>query len=441
MKNYICFAAIILLFTSCKQKSNSYTSVFNDPILYCKTVKKLNDVVMENNFPPVVASRNYTYANIAAYECIAAGDKDYISLAGQLKGLNVVPKPQQNAVVNFHLAALLAFTKVGNAVTFPEGSMMGYYEKLKKMADSTGMPSDMLKSSIAFSDSMAAAILKWASLDQYAQTRSAERYTVTDEEGRWIPTPPAYAQALEPHWSEIRPMVLDSSGEIMPPPPPLFNIKDKNSKYYSEVMLIKNAIDSLTPEQKHIADFWDDLNTKLNVSGHVMFMTKKFSPTGHWENIVGIAVEKAKADFNTTVYAYAKTSIAMFDAFIQCWNVKYKYNTIRPETVINKYFDENWRPFLQTPPFPEYTCGHTTVSAAAAEALTSVFGDHLAYTDTSELEFGVNSRSFNSFRQAADENIWARFYGGIHFHNSCIISNKQGRMVGEFVNGRLKMKR
>jgi len=441
MKNYICFAAIILLFTSCKQKSNSYTSVFNDPILYCKTVKKLNDVVMENNFPPVVASRNYTYANIAAYECIAAGDKDYISLAGQLKGLNVVPKPQQNAVVNFHLAALLAFTKVGNAVTFPEGSMMGYYEKLKKMADSTGMPSDMLKSSIAFSDSMAAAILKWASLDQYAQTRSAERYTVTDEEGRWIPTPPAYAQALEPHWSEIRPMVLDSSGEIMPPPPPLFNIKDKNSKYYSEVMLIKNAIDSLTPEQKHIADFWDDLNTKLNVSGHVMFMTKKFSPTGHWENIVGIAAEKAKADFNTTVYAYAKTSIAMFDAFIQCWNVKYKYNTIRPETVINKYFDENWRPFLQTPPFPEYTCGHTTVSAAAAEALTSVFGDHLAYTDTSELEFGVNSRSFNSFRQAADENIWARFYGGIHFHNSCIISNKQGRMVGEFVNGRLKMKR
>jgi len=148
-----------------------------------------------------------------------------------------------------------------------------------------------------------------------------------------------------------------------------------------------------------------------------------------------------QADFNTTVYAYAKTSIAMFDAFIQCWNVKYKYNTVRPETVINKYFDENWRPFLQTPPFPEYTCGHTTVSAAAAEALTSVFGDHLAYTDTSELEFGINNRSFNSFRQAADENIWARFYGGIHFHNSCIISNKQGRMVGEFVNGRLKMKR
>jgi hypothetical protein len=440
MKKYLYFTAVIILIASCKQKPGNYAKDFNDPILYCKTVKKLNDIVMENNFPPVVASRNYTYANIAAYECITAGDSSYVSLAGQLRGLTSVPKPEKDANINYHLAALLAFTKVGNAVTFPEGSMMGYYEELKKIADSTGMPSSMIENSVSFSDSIASAILKWASKDQYAQTRSAEKYTVTDEEGRWIPTPPAYAQALEPHWDEIRPMVLDSSGEIMPAAPPVFNIKNKNSKYYKEVMLIKDAIDSLTPEQQHIASFWDDLNTKLNVSGHVMFMTKKFSPTGHWENIVGIAAEKAKADFNTTVYAYAKTSIAMFDAFIQCWKVKYKYNTVRPETVINKYFDQNWRPFLQTPPFPEYTCGHTTVSAAAAEALTSVFGDHLAYTDTSELEFGIKNRSFTSFRQAADENIWARFYGGIHFHNSCIISNTQGKMVGDFVSQKLKMK-
>ena len=113
--------------------------------------------------------------------------------------------------------------------------------------------------------------------------------------------------------------------------------------------------------------------TKLNVSGHVMFVTKKFSPTGHWMNIVGIAAEKAKADFNTTVCAYAKTSIAMFDAFIQCWDVKFKYNTVRPETVINKYFDPNWQPFLQTPPFPEYTCGHSTVSSVGRGSIDQRF--------------------------------------------------------------------
>ena len=131
----------------------------------------------------------------------------------------------------------------------------------------------------------------------------------------------------------------------------------------------------------------------------------------------------------------------MFDAFIECWNVKYTYNTVRPETVINKYFDQNWRPDLQTPPFPEYTCGHSTVSSAGAEALTSVFGDHFAYTDTSELEFGIKNRSFKSFREAALENNWARFYGGIHFHNSCIVSTEQGRLVGDLINDRLQMKK
>jgi PAP2 superfamily len=206
-------------------------------------------------------------------------------------------------------------------------------------------------------------------------------------------------------------------------------------------MLIKNAIDSITPEQRDIANFWDDNPFKLNVSGHVQFGTKKFSPPGHWMSITGIAAKKAKADYATTVYAYAITAIAQFDAFIECWDQKYRSNTVRPETVINKYIDPNWQPILQTPPFPEYTCGHSTVSAANAEALTQVFGDNFAYTDTTELEFGSDSRSYKSFRAAAVENNWARFYGGIHFHHSCIVSTEYGKKVGDLVVEKLKMKK
>jgi hypothetical protein len=158
-------------------------------------------------------------------------------------------------------------------------------------------------------------------------------------------------------------------------------------------------------------------------------------------SIVGIAAKKAKADFPTTVCAYAKTAIALFDAFVECWDAKYSYNTARPETVINKYLDPSWRPHLQTPPFPEYTCGHSTCSSAAAEALTSVFGDNFAYTDTTETEFGIKSRSFSSFRAAAMENNWARFYGGIHFHHSCIVSTEYGRKIGAVVAEKLKMKK
>lgn len=113
----------------------------------------------------------------------------------------------------------------------------------------------------------------------------------------------------------------------------------------------------------------------------------------------------------------------------------------RPETVINKYIDPNWRPYLQTPPFPEYTCGHSTVSAAAAETLTKDFGDNFAYTDSSELEFGIANRSFKSFRDAALENNRARYYGGIHFHSSCIVSTAYGIKVGQLVNSKIKMKK
>jgi PAP2 superfamily len=433
--------AALFLVTACNKK-NDYKEITNDPFLYSKTVKELNNVVMQNNFPPIIASRNYVYANIAAYEVIAAGNpQQYQSLAGQLNGLSAIPAPPAGKEIDFHFASILAFCKLGEAVTFPEGSMEDYVDSLKKLVKSHGMPGSVFDNTVGYADEVGKAILAWSKKDNYAQTRTAPKYAVMDTPGRWIPTPPMYAQALEPHWREIRTMVMDSANQFTPPPPPAFDITNKQSKYYQEVMAVKNAGDSLTEEQKHIAEFWDDLGNRLNVSGHVMFMTKKFSPPGHWMNIVGIAAQKAKVDFATTVYAYAKTAIAMFDAFIQCWDEKFRSNYARPETVINKYIDQNWAPYLQTPPFPEYTCGHSTVSSASAEALTSVFGDQFAFTDTSELEFGIKNRSFTSFRQAAEENNWARFYGGIHFHNSCLVSTDYGKKVGVLVNQRLRMKK
>ena len=114
---------------------------------------------------------------------------------------------------------------------------------------------------------------------------------------------------------------------------------------------------------------------------------------------------------------------------------------VRPETVINKFIDQDWRPYLQTPPFPEYTCGHSTCSSAAAEALTKMYGENFNYTDTSELEFGIANRSFTSFKQAAEENNMARFYGGIHFHSSCLVSTESGQKVGGFIVGKLELEK
>ncbi|GAC1419887.1 MAG: hypothetical protein NVS9B7_27710 [Flavisolibacter sp.] len=439
MKKYLMAACLLNLF-ACNSKKD-YDKVFKDPLLYSRTVYQLNGVVMGNNFSPIVASRNYTYANIAAYEVIAKGyPAQYNSLAGQIRDLQSIPQPIDSTNIDYEFASLLAFCTLGESVTFPKGSMQNYTDSLKKLAKDHGMPEDLFENSINYADTVSKAILAWAKKDAYAQTRSMPEYSVDmNNESRWIPTPPAYSSAMEPNWKMMRCLVLDSCTQFIPPTPYKFNVKDTSSAYYKQVMEIKKAGENLTPEQKHIADFWDDNPFKLNVIGHVMYGTKKFSPPGHWMSIVGIVSKTAQADFGKTVCAFAKTSIAMYDAFIQCWEAKYRYTTVRPETVINKYFDLEWRPYLQTPPFPEYTCGHSTVSSAAAEALTSVYGDHLAYTDSTETEFGIKSRSFKSVRDAAEENNWARFYGGIHFHHSCLVSTEYGKKVGSLIVQKLHM--
>jgi len=441
MKRFLFFVLITaVFFTSCKKPD--YEKILHDPALYSRTVHNLNAVVMGNNFSPVVASRNYAYASIASYEVIAAGHPDkFNSLVGQVNGLTKVAKPAAGEKIDYEYASILAFCKVGEAVTFPEGSMKDYTDSLHQIAVTHGMPSEMITNSENYAKAVAASIMAWSKKDNYAKTRSAPKFAINDSAWRWVPTPPAYTEAVEPHWGEIRTMVMHDAKEYTVPPPPAFNVTDPKSKYYKEVMYIKNTGDSLNAEQTHIADFWDDNPGKLNVSGHVMFVTKKFSPPGHWMSIVGIGAQKVNADFNTTVCAYAKTAIALFDAFIESWTAKYVYKTARPETIINKFVDKNWRPHLQTPPFPEYTCGHCTISAAAAEALTSVLGDNIAYTDTSELEFGIKNRSYKSFKDAADENVLARFYGGIHFHNSCVVSHGFGTVVGDSVVKKLVMKK
>ena len=153
MKKILASSTFIIILASCQQTKKDYTKFTSDPVLYSKTVKQLNDVVLFNNFPPMIASRNYVYANIAAYECVAAKDSNYQSLAGQLRGLTPLPKPQVQPL-DYNLAALLSFLKVGNAVTFPEGILMDKYNALKNEAVKAGMSSEVLKNTIAFSDTI-----------------------------------------------------------------------------------------------------------------------------------------------------------------------------------------------------------------------------------------------------------------------------------------------
>jgi hypothetical protein len=133
-------------------------------------------------------------------------------------------------------------------------------------------------------------------------------------------------------------------------------------------------------------------------------------------------------------------SIALFDAFIACWDEKYRSNVIRPETYIDAYVNESWRPLLQTPPFPEYTSGHSIISRSTAVVLTGMLGDHFAFDDSAEVEFGLPVRHFASFIAASNEAAISRFYGGIHYRAAIEGGLVSGDEIGRWVLRRIKLK-
>ena len=197
---------------------------------------------------------------------------------------------------------------------------------------------------------------------------------------------------------------------------------------------------NLTDEQKTIALYWDDNPAVMEHSGHLMFINKKLSPVGHWIGINTIASKMKNLSPIEVAQSYALTSIAMHDAFISCWNEKYTSQFIRPITVINELLDPTWQPLLQTPPFPEHTSGHSTISAAAAYVLTQRFGDNFAFEDTSDLQYIGMKRSFKSFMQAADEASISRVYGGIHYRSACDEGNRNGKQIGEYITKKIKLR-
>jgi hypothetical protein len=155
-------------------------------------------------------------------------------------------------------------------------------------------------------------------------------------------------------------------------------------------------------------------------------------------NITRVACETKHADFAQSAEAYVKTALALADGFIACWDEKYRSLLIRPESYINLYIDESWTPLLQTPPFPEYISGHSVISSAAASALTDVFGEKFAFTDSTEIEYGMPARKFQSFYEASNEAALSRLYGGIHYRPANEMGVQMGRAIGVFINERLR---
>ncbi len=425
-----------LFFAGCKKVK---VAGMNEAEVLHQNEDQLTHLIIYDVFTPPVACRIYAYASLASYEAMRHQDPKYVSITKQLNGFDPMPEPEKGKKYNYTLAATKAFFTVVRKVTFSVDSLKKYegqvYSSFKgQLDDSTYLRS------VAYGEQVAKVILKRATTDNYLQTRGKPRFLGSNDPGKWHPTPPDYLDGVEYCWGTMKTFVLNSSGQFAPPPPPVFS-EDKNSTYFKQNLEVYKQSKNLSQEQKDMARFWDDNPFVMEHSGHMTFANKKITPGGHWIGITEIACKKTHANAVKTAQAYALTSVAMFDAFTCCWQEKYKSAYIRPVTVINAKIDRNWEPQLQTPPFPEYPSGHSTITRSAAVMLTRLFGDNFSFQDTSDLKYIGMKRNFKSFVQAANEASISRFYGGIHYRNSVNVGAEQGKKVSDYMIGKLNIQK
>jgi hypothetical protein len=420
--------ALLCMIVAFSQKRLGFTSTD-----YVVVLKQATDVMVTDVTSPVAAARYYAYINLAANETVAIFDRQQPRFSGALSGFgNITVADSLVSKSDPGLAVLLALYKTASRL-LPSGYLLQKQpDSLKALASKRKLPSDKIHASTQLADKVVQQVIAYAATDGFVKLSGLRRFTPSTGDAYWQPTAPGFMSAIEPNWHTVRPFLIDSCTQFSGPPPHPYT-SDTSSLFYKELKEVYEVSKRLSNEQAAIANFWDCNPFALQQVGHLEFGIKKLSPGGHWIGITGIACRKENLTLAQAAYVHTVVSIGMADAFISCWNNKYKYNRVRPVTAIRKLVDRNWSPLLQTPPFPEYTSGHSVLSGAVAVILTHFFGEGYSFTDDSEEEFGLPRRKFNSFAEASKEAAISRLYGGIHFRDAIENGAREGEAIGKFV--------
>jgi hypothetical protein len=283
-----------------------------------------------------------------------------------------------------------------------------------------GVSSDIVNRSNLFGMAMATAIFEYSKTDggheAYKNVFPAD-YVLPVGPGLWVSTS-AQLIPLLPSWGNNRSFVA-ANATVNPPAPYLYSTAT-SSDFYKDALEVYPVSKNLTTDQKDIGLFWADGGGSI-------------TPPGHHINIAVIILKKENARLDKAAETCAKVTIAVSDAFVSCWRAKYTHNLLRPITYIKSQIDLTWASLLDTPPFPEYTSGHSSGSGVASQILTDLFGDNYAFTDDT-WQGTFTNRSFKSFFDYANEATISRLYGGIHFRNGNEKGIANGKLIGKNIN-------
>lgn len=431
---------------------------------------------------PPVASRLMAYASVALYEGLAVATPSLQSLGGQLNGLDSLPRPEAGKRYDATLTAIAAERTVLDTL-FREGlpatlaALATLSDSLHGARTALGIPPEIQASSEELGRRIGLAVLAWAATDGFDTTRTrpwkppagiaywindtpADQYMsqslsaatefvafdnpsaslrpgAASERGLVVNRPKATdiktlkavnpTGATEPWWGTLRPFALRQPNEC-PATAPAEYSEEAASAFYVEAKQVYDAGQALTDDQRKIALYWAD---NAGQSG---------TPVGHWLSIGSQMIDQLELPFDRAAEMFVLMTVAQADAFIGCWHTKYQWNVLRPITYIRRRIDPGWEPFIVTPPFPEYTSGHSMQSSAAATVLTALLGA-VAFDDSTNLAIGHPVRRFESFTAASDEAAISRLYGGIHYPMAITHGQEQGRCIGRHVLERLKTRR
>jgi hypothetical protein len=404
------------------QDEVSVLAADHDAAVLVKWMQLLYDRVEAEAVSAPGAARLYAYAGITAYQSVLPGIPEGISLSGQLNGMDVIAYLEDGAEYDWPSSANAALATV-IAGLFPAESQQTQraVEALRtsqQRARERAVDPQVVARSMTYGDEIGQLMLEWIDLDYFAETREMEYDIPTGDPSLWVPTE-AGMEAVEPFWGQIRPFAMFYPDQCAVTHNMPFST-DPGSTFYLQAMEVKTVGDNLTREQREIAQFWVDTP---GITG---------TPAGHWVLIANQLVDVLELKLDRAAMMYGLLNVALGDAFISAWSLKYQVNLLRPETYINEYIDPRWNPFIESPGFPEYPSGHSVVSGAAAEVLTQMFGQ-VAFTDRSTRRHGLPERAFTSFEAAAYEAAFSRIYGGIHFREAVENGLRQGRCVGRHV--------
>lgn len=428
---------VLLLLPACEDDQDIYvtgTGEFSSDVVLSWVDLTLKMSRETPGFSPPVTARAYGYSGLALYEAVRHANPEFNSLEGQLTEFAPGTIPEIGQVADYHWGAVANATLgtfMNSCFRITTAENMAAMAELEQRYEDQfrgEAPAGVIDRSVAYGRQVGNAVITYANTDGQEECYNNNfpaSYVTPTGEGLWVSVNQVNTIPLQPYWGSVRPFLQANVTGALPVPPPAYST-DVNSEFYAEAMEVYEAVVNVTDEQRKIAEFWSD------DPGDTA------TPPGHSYSIMLQILRNEETDLFRTAEVYAKLGIGVHDAFISCWNAKYHYNLVRPITYVHDLIDPTWDTPLITPPFPEYTSGHSVQSGAVAQILTDEFGDNYAFNDSTHIartDIDGTPRPFNSFYHFADEAAISRLYGGIHFRSAIDVGVEQGIEIGRNVAG------